>query len=276
MSTDDPIKFISTSTTILSELVRTAGDTPQAKEAGKTIGDIAVTVAKAVNNILMPLAAVNFAFDKAKKYFEDNFSEDLSEKTQKIPPDQIIYPKAFIAAQSLQGLSFSHEDIDLKNMYLNLLATAMDKRVFEKAHPAFVEIIKQLSSEEALILKDIFRAQNVDTNGIIEIKLTTSKGSLTIATHVLNYTDEFTNQPAVNPELPAMVENWIRLGLVFVDYTHWLASEESYTWAELRPEFLNNKYRETDTEKLKIQHGIIKKTSFGTQFAKAVGLVKES
>jgi hypothetical protein len=44
-------------------------------------------------------------------------------------------------------------------MFLNLLATSMDDRKANVAHPAFVEIIKQLNSEEAGLVRDILQSQ---------------------------------------------------------------------------------------------------------------------
>jgi hypothetical protein len=40
-------------------------------------------------------------------------------------------------------------------MYVNLLATAMDRQTAEKAHPAFVEIIRQLTPDEARLMSHL-------------------------------------------------------------------------------------------------------------------------
>jgi hypothetical protein len=56
---------------------------------------------KAINNALLPLAAINFAFDKARAYFAEKFRQDLSEKAAAIPPEQIVEPRASIAGPAL-------------------------------------------------------------------------------------------------------------------------------------------------------------------------------
>lgn len=48
-----------TATTAVGELIRAAGDSAEAKEAGVQIGKVAVTLTKALNNCLLPIAAVN-------------------------------------------------------------------------------------------------------------------------------------------------------------------------------------------------------------------------
>lgn len=47
----------------------------------------------------------------------------------------------------------------LKNMYANLLARAMLKSEQSKVHPSFVEIIKQLSPNDALLFKEIMERE---------------------------------------------------------------------------------------------------------------------
>lgn len=44
---------------------------------------------------------------------------------------------------------------ELRNMYANLLAKAMNVDEKDKVHPAFVELIKQMAPREALILDGI-------------------------------------------------------------------------------------------------------------------------
>ena len=68
---------------------------------------------------------------------------------------KLVAPKASLAAPAMQQLGFSLDEPALKEMYLNLLATASDNRSNSAAHPSFVEVIKQLSAEETQILNTI-------------------------------------------------------------------------------------------------------------------------
>jgi hypothetical protein len=273
MSINEPIKTAKDGIALVGEIIKAAGDNPNVKEAGSNLGETALTITKTVNNVLLPLAAVNFAFDKARIYFSEIFQQDLSQKTLAIPPEQIIEPKASIAGPTLQGLAFTHEEANLKDMYLSLLATAMDGRIAAEAHPAFVEIIKQLNSEEA----DLIRGVLGSTSAIPIVEIRTTKvgghGWSTLAKHMLNLTDSATKNPVENPRGPAMVDNWIRLGLVDVDYTKHLTDAESYAWVDKRPEVIRyRQLHEDETLKINFANGIIVRTALGIQFAKAVGL----
>ncbi len=160
MTTEDPLKAAQSGVALLGEVIKAAGDSPNVKAAGNELGKAALTLTKTINNALLPLAAVNFAFDRARQYFSERFAQDLGEKASAIPADQIVEPKASIAGPALQGLAFSHDEPNLKEMYLSLLASAMDGRSSEKVHPAFVEIIRQLKSEEARLLRGILRSRS--------------------------------------------------------------------------------------------------------------------
>ena len=274
MPSDDSIKNVKDGIAIVGEIIKVAGDNPNVKKAGNNLGETALTITKTINNVLLPLAAINFAFDKARKYFSEKFQQDLSEKTSEIPPDQIVEPKASIAGPTLQGIAFTHEEPCLKDMFLSLLATAMDARVSPEAHPAFVEIIKQLTSDEAELLCSILKSEVVLP--IVQIRLKEKDGSgwRSLATHILNIINKDTKEPTENPRCPAMVDNWIRLGLVEVDYSKYIQDEKSYAWVEKRPEVLKYKEQnETEDRKIDFGKGVIVKTALGSQFSKAVGII---
>lgn len=260
-----------TATTAVGELIRAAGDSAEAKEAGVQIGKVAVTLTKALNNCLLPIAAVNYAFDRAKGYFASTFGDDLKEATKHIPAEALVEPKPSLAGPALQGLAFSHEEPPLKSLYLELLATAMDGREAEQAHPAFVEVIRQLTANEAIQLQVVLEQGQMP---IVRIQARRHNGGGTslLWNHSLPYSDD-NGLPGESPHLPAMVDNWIRLGLVEVRYDTWLQNDASYEWTSTRPELISLKAKhETEEVSVEPKRGIMRVTAFGHQFAKATGL----
>lgn len=69
----------------------------------------------------------------------------LEKKLENISDEDIEPPKNYIAIPALQALSYSIDSEELRNMYANLLAKSMCNKTADKVHPAYVEIIKQLS-----------------------------------------------------------------------------------------------------------------------------------
>jgi hypothetical protein len=66
------------------------------------------------------------------------------------------------------GLSYTFEEPSLKDLYLNLLATASDDRRADQAHPAFAEIIKQLTPDETKLLNSTLRNRDTPMARIID------------------------------------------------------------------------------------------------------------
>ena len=270
---DDPLKTAKDGMVLVGEVIRAAGNDPHVKEAAGNLGQSAVTLTKAINNVLLPIAAVNFAFDKARQYFAGQFQKDIADKTSDIPAESIVEPKASIAGPTMQGLAFTHDEANLKDMYLSLIATAMDGRVASSAHPAFVEMIKQLDAEEAALIRGVLRS--TEAIPIVQLRaVDKSQGFRVLATHVLNLREDADQVPVENSRLAAMVDNWIRLGLVDVDYDKRLSGIDAYAWVESRPEFARLRQLHEDvTWKVTFRMGFIERTQLGQQFAAAVGLL---
>lgn len=261
----------------LGELVRIAGNDPTTREAASEVGKTALVITKTINNALLPLVILNATFDKARNYFNGAFQQDLIDRTRDIPLENIVEPKASIAGPALQGMVFSLDETDLKSMFLGLLATAMDGRIASNAHPAFVEIIKQLEGHEARLLGVVL--ERVPELPIVQLHVR-QKGRHefdVVANHLTPTVNEETGQPQEMPGHEAVLENWVRLGLVEIDYSKHLATAEGYSWVIERPEYKRVAANiDTSTKEVVIRQGILSRTAFGLRFAKAVGLVPQS
>lgn len=103
--------------------------------------------------------ATHMAFSMFREYYPQLREELLSdlrkmleEKLKNIPSENIVPPSPRIAVPTLQNASIT-EDIEIRELYAQLLANSMNETMKDGIHPAFVEIIKQLSSDEAKILR---------------------------------------------------------------------------------------------------------------------------
>ncbi|PLY11236.1 MAG: hypothetical protein C0626_01305 [Arcobacter sp.] len=266
---DEGIDSTKKITEVVGELIKHAGDTPEIKESGKNLGQAALTITKTINNALLPLAAINYSFDKAKKYFSEKFEKDMEKKASKILEEDLVEPKASIAGPTLQGLAFSHEENNLKEMYLSLLTTAMNKKEADNAHPAYVEIIKQLTSSEANLLKLILNySVYLPICQIIE-RNTKNNSEQIIKNHITNV--KGTEKDI--KKIPASIENFIRLGLIKISYSQHLVDLKSYIWIESLPIYKEIVASNIDSHlNITYKKGYIAQTDLGIEFSKAVGL----
>ena len=113
---------------------------PAAQVAGSTVGGV-------VRTLLSPVNFVVWTADEALEYAKAKVQERL--ERWKTPPDSIKTPPPEIVGPVVLALRFPNQDATLREMYLNLLAGAMDARYPTRSHPAFVEVLRQLTPLEA-------------------------------------------------------------------------------------------------------------------------------
>jgi hypothetical protein len=112
------------------------------------VREIGTALQGAVRVALAPVSALVWGYDTIKDYLEGALSRRLAG----LSPEQIITPLPTIAGPAIEALRYAGHDPTLREMYANLLAAAMDANRAREAHPAFVDIIGQLTSDEAKII----------------------------------------------------------------------------------------------------------------------------
>jgi hypothetical protein len=118
--------------------------------AARQVGDGLATIAKAVKISLAPLEAGIWGYEQIKEWLSIRVTRILADRKIKkiqIPPLSIAGPLVF-------QLIFAKDEPELKELYASLLSSAMDPSE-TSAHPSFVSIIQQLTSDEAKILRHI-------------------------------------------------------------------------------------------------------------------------
>jgi len=285
MSELDPLGAAKGVISVAGEVVKLAKENPDAREAASYAAKSAKVVMETIHTVLLPLAAVNYGARKAHDYFVNKFGDDLSEKlVLRVPAEDVVEPKASIAGPALQGLAFSHEESELREMYLELLAAAMDGRDVHAAHPAFVDVIKQLTAEEIPWLQRIIGSGGMLP--LVEIRALPHAGANSfevIATDVVKLTDE-TGVQVEDPAMQVAMINWIRLGLMERTYSRSVAQEAAYSWLSESPVYVRAKTQigamevklddggSTDGAVIETKLGVLNVTPFGAAFGAAVGM----
>ncbi len=112
--------------------------------------------------------AINAAFaglDKwilSKEYNIDETKKLLAIKLENVEPEKIVKPEPYIAIPALQAISYSMDSEELRNLYANLLAKSMNIDTKDYVHPAYVNIISQMTPLDAQVLKYILNEPDKD------------------------------------------------------------------------------------------------------------------
>lgn len=171
-------------------------------------GEIIESVVGLFNNVVFyPVKKANALF----KYKLEDFKNELEQKLSSIPEEKLVEPDLMIAGPALEALKYTYDKDELRNMYLNLLTSSMNKDIKDKAHPSYVEIIRQLTPLDAKVFKRLQDLRQVAcAHAILKIdnsnKVYSSIYPNYIVMELLDLGDEF--------QLSTSISNLIRLGLI--------------------------------------------------------------
>jgi hypothetical protein len=208
----DSAKGLVESVPIYNDLIQ-----PAAKELGSALG----TLAKTVHVALAPVSVLVWGYEKIKNFV----STEVLGKLERVRPEDIESPNPSVVGPALEALKYTGHDANLRNMYANLLANALDKNTKPGTHPSFVEIIKQLSPAEAVLLSSLSQrkeyplvvnysrkeSSSVVWNGIGSFRITSNK--------VIHMFDELCLELDLDINAKSALDNFRRLQLLDVETT---------------------------------------------------------
>lgn len=124
--------------------------------------DLARPSVQAIGSIIsLPVRAIRLCLAPFEQWIIngennlDKVAESVSKNLKNVDESKITTPAPYVAIPALQAISYCMDNDELRNIYAKLLSTAMNIDTYNKAHPSYTEIIKQLSPSEAKILKHI-------------------------------------------------------------------------------------------------------------------------
>jgi hypothetical protein len=120
---------------------------PAAKQSGQLLEDIV----KVVQLALAPIQILGAYQDRLRNF--------IDKSVRRVPEESRISPAPQIVGPVIEGIRYEPEGTPIDEMFSELLSRSMDSARVNEAHPAFPIIIKQLSSDEARILKMLSTAQ---------------------------------------------------------------------------------------------------------------------
>ena len=236
-------------------------------DAGKPVlkptGELVGLVPRAIKAALCPIEK----WIMQKEYNVAETRKLLEEKLQNTSPELIEPPEPHIAVPAVQYISYCMDNNELRDMYANLLANSMNKVVKNGVHPGFVEIIKQLSPDEAKILRYMSSHKIIPT---ITLRYLHNNGG------GIDIIKDFSNVGEITEcEKPQDVakyfDNLIRLGLIInagalsslTDKTRY---EPLKTHKWVAPQATIENAQAIGFNKTEFEEGFVKLSSYGESF----------
>lgn len=226
------------------------GVKPAMVETGKTLSLVPRVVKNALAKVEM--WCIN------REFMVKEFEQELQRKLESKNAENIVDADPSIFIPSAQAISYNWEKEDIKQLYLNLMASDMDITKKENVHPSFSEVIKQMDSNDVKIFTKIYSKIVIP---LYVLQKNEGKGTTPILDYLL--TSDFYVNISENKVIKSL-NNLERLKLIEIDDDQYYIDEKIYNPIESGKEIM--KYKAKFLDKLDITKGMIKKTEFGKDF----------
>ena len=234
-----------------------------AKPGVQQVGTALGTLFGLGNTILWPVAWLN---EKAKIAREANL-ERYRRKMENTPEDEVCAVPPEVGVPILEKLSYVTNE-ELSEMYIELLAKASQKQSANVAHPSFVNIINNISPDEAILMRSI-RFENVIP--YIEVRALTSDNKKSWATLEPTMLSPTLLSVLTYPSNgAAYISNLSGLGILSINKDEYIVGKNIYESIE---EFARKRHPvelyKQQNRKIELKRGLIKVTAFARLFLKA-------
>lgn len=227
------------------------------------------TAAKGVNKLAQlfwasPIGRKADIYIAERPYKMELELKKMQQKYNSIPVEYQVEPSSYIALKGTSELNYVLDEEHLREMFENLLISDMDSRKQGKVLPSYIEIIKQLSKDDAIFLKQLKDENLIRALPIIRLKLTNNNNSSFnyVSNHIICLFDgSFREFP------PIVLDNLLRLQIITIPYDQYIVIDVYDKVFKLLKEtepFI--KYNNIDNKHLDFDKMKIEFTQFGKNF----------
>lgn len=228
---------MSEETSITGEIIKQSKDV-----LGKAYDDFAHPTAKSIGNTISFLPrTIGIWLSKWEKWIingEESIrltAEAVREKAKEIPEDKLTEPEPYVAVPAIQQLSYCYNSEALRELYANLLVASMNSDTKYLVHPSFVDIIKQITPDEAKLLKVLPRdAVAYQPLMDVQVSLGPEKGHVAILRNFSNIARGVCECPE---HINSYLENLDRLEIISILNNIHVTDDKSYDAIREDPHF---------------------------------------
>ena len=192
-------------------------------------------------------------------------AESVREKIKAVPEEKLVEPEPYVAIPAMQQLSYCVNNEELRELYANLLVSSMNADKKWQVHPAFVDIIKQLTPDEAKFIRNLRPFVSIN-NPLIDVRIEydeTGSGRTIIS----NFTNVGLDQLDVPHNIGSYIDNLERLKLICIPPTMSLTNKDLYESLKTHNLLTNSLPKQLGpNQKIGYDYKVFKLTNFGFDF----------
>lgn len=225
---------------------------PSIQETGKVLSLIPRTVNAALLPLRKWIAEREFNLAATEKL--------LAKKLEAVDQEKITTPDAYIGVPALQALSYSMDSEELRDLYANLLSKAMNTDTKGQVHPSFVEIIKQMSPNDAAIFKILYEAP---VTPLLDLSIKSESGGFFNYIYNITWITNYSYEAVL-----LSLQNLIRLGLVEIPFGSSYTQKNNYDIVRETATYktMYQKLESLNMGKVDVSEKYIRKTTLADSF----------
>lgn len=244
-------------------LVKIYGDL--ARPGVRQVGKAMETVLGLGNTILWPIAYAN---ERSRLALEKNL-EKYRQKLESTPDEKVIPVAPEIGVPIAERLAYVSDE-KLSDLYVRLLAKASNVDNVDQAHPSFVNVINNLSPDEATVLEYFTKANDLP---FLRAKaVIPSTGTFSVMADLI-VTESMAASIRFPRNMAAYFSNLSGLGLVTIHHGTYIEGSSVYEEIESQNKEEAEKHMNSvegwKDRKLEFEKCVVVITSFGRQFIRA-------
>lgn len=192
----------------------------------------------------------------------EEYKDSIAEKIISIDENDLQEPQMSVVGPALEASKYYIEEESLREMFANIIAASMDKNKASNVHHSFVEIIKQLSPEDA---SNIMFFKENKSQAIVEFRgYVPNDGGYVISSTNVFHGDR--SDIITGKENSTSITNLSRLGLISISYDEEFNNNERYDIYKNSSYFKALQNESDDVMKFALKEGIARLTPLGASF----------
>ncbi len=192
-------------------------------------------------------------------------AESVREKIKDVPEEKLVEPEPYVAIPAMQQLSYCVNNEELRELYANLLVSSMNADKKWQVHPAFVDIIKQLTPDEAKFIRNLRPFVSI-SNPLIDVRIEYDQngGGRTI---ISNFTNVGLDKIDCPQNIGSYIDNLERLKLICIPPTMSLTNKDLYEPLKTHYLLTNSLPKQLGpNQKIGYDYKVFNLTNFGFDF----------
>lgn len=192
-------------------------------------------------------------------------AETVKEKIKAVPEEKLVEPEPYVAIPAMQQLSYCVNNEELRELYANLLVSSMNVDKKWQVHPAFVEIIKQLTPDEAKFIRNLQPFVS-HYNALVDVRIEYNQyGSG--RTIISNFTNVGLDKIDCPQNIGSYIDNLERLKLICIPPTMSLTNKDLYEPLKTHYLLTNSLPKQLGpNQKIGYDYKVFNLTNFGFDF----------